>query len=156
MLNVNISSWWFFGWSSKFFGLLIHQHRGDRAVGSGGFFVFRLLSLVSSSWLVCCLCWRCKSVEDVLETTTMFHVYLIVICGVYVFQVVHRATVQRRVAGNHGTRDTAYQSRQHSFAPQISWSSRPTAVSLHGSTSAGTDTSRAPRAAVSMPRPDHL
>jgi hypothetical protein len=25
------------GWSSKFFGLLIHQRRGDRAVGSGGF-----------------------------------------------------------------------------------------------------------------------
>jgi hypothetical protein len=24
------------GWSSKFFGLLFHQHRGDRAVGSGG------------------------------------------------------------------------------------------------------------------------
>jgi hypothetical protein len=24
-------------WSYKFFGLLIHQGRGDRAVGSGGF-----------------------------------------------------------------------------------------------------------------------
>jgi hypothetical protein len=41
-----------FGRSSKFCGLLVHQRRGDRAVGSGGFFVFRLLSLVSSSWLV--------------------------------------------------------------------------------------------------------
>jgi hypothetical protein len=31
--NVKISSWW----SSKFCGLLIHQRRGDRAVGSGGY-----------------------------------------------------------------------------------------------------------------------
>jgi hypothetical protein len=35
-VGVCISSWWS-GWSSKFCGLLIHQHRGDRAVGSGGF-----------------------------------------------------------------------------------------------------------------------
>jgi hypothetical protein len=34
--RICISSWWS-GWSSKFFGLLIHQRRGDRAVGSGGF-----------------------------------------------------------------------------------------------------------------------
>jgi hypothetical protein len=36
MNTICISSWWF-GWSSKFCGLLIHQRRGDRAVGSGGF-----------------------------------------------------------------------------------------------------------------------
>jgi hypothetical protein len=34
--RIYISSWWF-GWSTKFFGMLIHQRRGDRAVGSGGF-----------------------------------------------------------------------------------------------------------------------
>jgi hypothetical protein len=34
--RICISSWWS-GWSSKFFGLLIHQRRGDQAVGSGGF-----------------------------------------------------------------------------------------------------------------------
>jgi hypothetical protein len=34
--RICISSWWS-GWSSKFFGLLMHQRRGDRAVGSGGF-----------------------------------------------------------------------------------------------------------------------
>jgi hypothetical protein len=34
--RICISSWWS-GWSSKFCGLLIHQRRGDRAVGSGGF-----------------------------------------------------------------------------------------------------------------------
>jgi hypothetical protein len=39
-MGVCISSWWS-GWSSKFFGLLIHQRRGDRAVGSGGFFPYR-------------------------------------------------------------------------------------------------------------------
>jgi hypothetical protein len=34
--NVKISSWWS-GRSSKFCVLLVHQRRGDRAVGSGGF-----------------------------------------------------------------------------------------------------------------------
>jgi hypothetical protein len=34
--RICITSWWS-GWSSKFFGLLIQQRRGDRAVGSGGF-----------------------------------------------------------------------------------------------------------------------
>jgi hypothetical protein len=34
--RICISSLWS-GWSSKFCGLLIHQRRGDRAVGSGGF-----------------------------------------------------------------------------------------------------------------------
>jgi hypothetical protein len=38
MWRICISSWWS-GWSSKFFGLLIHQRRGDRAVGSGGFWL---------------------------------------------------------------------------------------------------------------------
>jgi hypothetical protein len=33
---VSPRAWWS-GWSSKFCGLLIHQRRGDRAVGSGGF-----------------------------------------------------------------------------------------------------------------------
>jgi hypothetical protein len=36
MWRISISSWWS-GWSSKLFGLLIHQRHGDRAVGSGGF-----------------------------------------------------------------------------------------------------------------------
>jgi hypothetical protein len=36
MLKCYKSSWWS-GRSSKFCGLLIHQRRGDRAVGSGGF-----------------------------------------------------------------------------------------------------------------------
>jgi hypothetical protein len=34
--RICISSWWS-GWSSKFFGLLIYQRRGDRVVGSEGF-----------------------------------------------------------------------------------------------------------------------
>jgi hypothetical protein len=34
--RICILSWWS-GWYSNFFGLLIHQRRGDRAVGSGGF-----------------------------------------------------------------------------------------------------------------------
>jgi hypothetical protein len=34
--RICISSWWS-GWSSKLFGLLIYQRRGDRAVDSGGF-----------------------------------------------------------------------------------------------------------------------
>jgi hypothetical protein len=44
--RICISSWWS-GWSSKFFGLLIHQRRGDRAVGSGSFFSRLFLLLVS-------------------------------------------------------------------------------------------------------------
>jgi hypothetical protein len=34
--HICILSWWS-GWPSEFFGLLIHQRNGDRAVGSGGF-----------------------------------------------------------------------------------------------------------------------
>jgi hypothetical protein len=54
MLNVkNISSWWFFGRSSKFCGLLIHQRRGDRAVGSGGFLSYACYCLsLLSGWCV--------------------------------------------------------------------------------------------------------
>jgi hypothetical protein len=48
MWGICISSWWS-GWSSKFFGLLIHQRRGDRAVGSGGL----LLLLVLRKQLLC-------------------------------------------------------------------------------------------------------
>jgi hypothetical protein len=42
-----ISSWWS-GWSSKFCGLLIHQPRDDRVVGSGGFCL--------SPVIIACLC----------------------------------------------------------------------------------------------------
>jgi hypothetical protein len=38
-VSICISSWWS-EWSSKFCGLLVHQPRGDRAVGSGGFLSF--------------------------------------------------------------------------------------------------------------------
>jgi hypothetical protein len=41
-----------FGRSYNVCGLPVYQRSGDQALGSGGFFVFRLLSLVSSSWLV--------------------------------------------------------------------------------------------------------
>jgi hypothetical protein len=43
--RVFISSWWS-GWSSKFFGLLIHQRRGGRAVWAVEAFVFSLLLLI--------------------------------------------------------------------------------------------------------------
>jgi hypothetical protein len=52
--RICISSWWS-GWSSKFFGLLIHQRRGDRAVGSGGFVFRLLLLLVLCKQLLCAL-----------------------------------------------------------------------------------------------------
>jgi hypothetical protein len=39
-------------WSSKFCGLLIHQRRVDRAVGSGGFLSYACYCFISSSWLV--------------------------------------------------------------------------------------------------------
>jgi hypothetical protein len=50
-MGVCISSWWS-GWSSTFCGLLVHQRRGDRAVGSGGFLPYACYCFVSSSWLV--------------------------------------------------------------------------------------------------------
>jgi hypothetical protein len=51
--HICISSWWS-GWSSKLFGLLIHQRHGDRAVGSGGFLSYACycLSLLRSGCVV--------------------------------------------------------------------------------------------------------
>jgi hypothetical protein len=48
-----------------FCGLLVHQRRVDRAVGSGGFFL-RLLLFVSVTFL-------CKHF--------MFHIYIVYVCG---------------------------------------------------------------------------
>jgi hypothetical protein len=50
--RVCISSWWS-GWSSKFFGLLIHQRRSDRAVGSGGFCLSPVIIAVLRKQLLC-------------------------------------------------------------------------------------------------------
>jgi hypothetical protein len=48
-------SWWS-GRSSKFCGLLIHQRRDDRAVGSGGFLFLRLLLFhASDRWNMTCV-----------------------------------------------------------------------------------------------------
>jgi hypothetical protein len=55
--RICISSWWS-GWSSKFFGLPIHQRRGDQAVGSGGFCL--------SPVIIACLC------NNVLQTFYVF------------------------------------------------------------------------------------
>jgi hypothetical protein len=38
-------------WSSKFCGLLVHQRRGDRAVGSGGFLPYACYCVVSVTFL---------------------------------------------------------------------------------------------------------
>jgi hypothetical protein len=50
--RICVLSWWS-GWSSKFFDLLIHQCRGDQAVGSGGFGLLPVLLLVLRKQLLC-------------------------------------------------------------------------------------------------------
>jgi hypothetical protein len=51
MLNVKISSWWFLGEPPIFVACQSISVVVIRAVGSGGFFVFRLLLLVSVTFL---------------------------------------------------------------------------------------------------------
>jgi hypothetical protein len=44
--------------------------------GQWRLFVLRLLLLVSSSWLVCCLCWRCKCRRHLLRCYSEWNVNL--------------------------------------------------------------------------------
>jgi hypothetical protein len=50
-MGVCASSCWS-GRSSNLFGLLVHQRRVDRAVGSGGFLSYACYCFVSSLWPV--------------------------------------------------------------------------------------------------------
>jgi hypothetical protein len=51
MLNDKISSWWFLGGPPSFVACQSISVVVIRAVGSGGFFAFHLLSLVSVTYL---------------------------------------------------------------------------------------------------------
>jgi hypothetical protein len=52
--RICISSWWS-GWSSKLFGLLIRQRRGNRAVDSGGFCLSLVIIACLTYAVVVCL-----------------------------------------------------------------------------------------------------